>query len=67
MSSTQLTDQQWLQIRAEHDNRFALVRIAKLARTTLNADGSVNPSVDLNSILSQILNIATSGTEGDKP
>jgi hypothetical protein len=44
-----------------------LTDIADLSRSALTADGSVNPSVDLASVLSQILNIATNGTEGDKP
>lgn len=47
--------------------QWNMTKIADLSRSALTADGSVNPSVDLASVLSQILNIATSGTEGDKP
>lgn len=47
--------------------QWNLTKIADLVKTTLNADGSVNPSVDVASVLSQIVNIATNGQEGDKP
>ena len=41
--------------------------IRDLCQSSLEIDGSSKPGVDLASVLSQILNIATNGQEGDKP